>query len=606
MLAFLAALVVAFAVYHRSLPAPLGSDARFLTYHNALVRNPQGWTKVWTRDFFQGAETHGVPYLSGYYRPVTNVQLWLEYRWAGAHDALYRASQLVLHALTAVLVLLVCLRFGAGRLGAGAAALLFLVHPINAFAATEPAARGDLLFAAFYLLGLLAFDGALEASGRRRGSLIVLTTLCYALSVLSKEMGITFPAALVLIVLYRRKPWRDLRWTVPAWTTFAAYLTWRFAVLQLAPPTIGYGATHSRFVLLLGAAKGVVIQLSRLVLPLGATYPELNPNLADFVDRPLADPLTYLGVVVVAGIVLLAFTWRRYPRIAFWSGFFIVTYSPLFRVENIAGTLGPNILLTQERWIYLPGVAVCALAGMGIAWLVRRAARVQRPQRAALALGGGVALIVLLLGRAAALHAGRADNPFALLRQLYLFPDTRLGRMQQVNKLILYAQWVSAPMGKFDDAEQRARRAVELAPDSPIPATALANILAQRGNWQGIVQALEPWRAPTVERLRALQKTNYRVGDDFNRTNPIIAYLLARAQMHTSDPARGLALLCDAVRRGMDGAAVAPALREAYTLAGAQLPAGPAWQAPFDAVSCRRWPESLPPDAKNSTKTPGP
>ncbi|NIQ59534.1 MAG: hypothetical protein GWN71_41140, partial [Gammaproteobacteria bacterium] len=87
-----------------------------------------------------------------------------------------------------------------------------------------------------------------------------------------------------------------------------------------------------------------------------------NPRLINFLDAPLADPLTYAALAAVAALTAIAVAWRRRPLLAFWCGFFLVTFSPLFMVDNIAGTLGTNVLLTQERWIYLPSVSVLALA----------------------------------------------------------------------------------------------------------------------------------------------------------------------------------------------------------------------------------------------------
>ena len=169
---------------------------------------------------------------------------WLEYRLAGRRDALYHVTQVLLHGLAAFLVLLVCLRLSGDRVAASIAALLFVLHPVHAFAATEPAARADVLFPVFYLLALLVFDSALRnRNGRGVAWKIVLTAFLYALSVLSKEMGITLPAVLVALVLLRhfadKVPLRRVVWTIPAWVTLVAFVVWRFVIIHLPPPTLG-------------------------------------------------------------------------------------------------------------------------------------------------------------------------------------------------------------------------------------------------------------------------------------------------------------------------------------------------------------------------------
>ncbi|NIM49014.1 MAG: hypothetical protein GTN62_04190 [Gemmatimonadales bacterium] len=602
-------MVLALVTYHGALRLPMSSDGRFLTYQNAFVRDLGGLARIWTADFFEGAITHGVPYQSGYYRPITNALFWMEYRFAGDRDLLYHLSQVLLHGLNALLVALLCFRISRDRLTGGVAGLVFLLHPVHAFAATEPAARADVVFPLFYVLGLVVFDSALREPERASRWKVGLTVLLYLLAVLSKEMGITLPAVLVLLVLYRHfadgVPLRRIRWTLPVWGALAAYLVWRFGVIHLPPPSVGYAAAHTPLTLTLGALKGILIHISRIVLPLGADYPELNPRLINVVSTPLGNPLTYIALAVVVCLAAIAFLWRWNPFIAFWSGFFLLSFSPLLRVDNISGTLGTNVLLTQERWIYLPAVAVAAVAGYGVSRLVR--SQLGRTTKAVLVTA--VVVVLVMLGRSAAAHAGRDGDPFAQLRRLYLFSDEQLNRLQRANKLILYAQWVAAPMGDLNEAESRAREAVRLVPDSPISAAALANILGQSGKWEEVVEVLAPWRSPSLEELRRHTETNFRVADDLNRVNPGITFLLARAYAHVGDGTQAMALLCESVRRGFNQERVADALRESYALngppacaaatdrescvAGAQLPADAGWTLPFDAATCGTWVDAV-------------
>ena len=614
--ALAATLVLAsFVTYHGALRQPLDSDARFLTYQNAYTVAPDGLARIWTSDFFQGAITHGVPYLSGYYRPVTNAVFWLEYRLAGRRAWPYHATQLLLHALTAFLLSLLVRRLAGGWWPGALAALVFALHPVNAFAASQPAARADVLFATFYLLALLVFDAAVTAPrGARAAGRIALTALLFLCAVLSKEMGITLPAALCLLVLYRHAqgavPWRRMAWTIPVWLVGGAYLAWRFAFLHLSVsmPTVGYGAAYSPPVLVAGALKSLLIHLARIVVPLGPSYPELNPTLVNYALSPWSDPLAYGAAAVAALLLVFAFSWRRHRALALWSGLFLVTFSPLVRVDNIAGTLALNVFLTQERWIYLPGAAAIAALSVGAVTLAGRV----RGRRRTLALAAAAGAVLLSLGYAASLHAGRHADPFAELRRLYRQPEERLSRFEQANKLLLYAEWVAMRMGDTAEAEARARRAVRLVSDSPIPEAALAGILARRGRWTEVRDILDPWLDPPLERLRALHATNPRVGDDLNRTGGLVPFLLARAHANSGDGPRAAALLCEAVRREFDRAQVAQAARELYALdgpprclsaaggvaacvAGVELPALSPFRPPFDSAGCRGWPAALRP-----------
>ncbi len=568
---------LALVVYRSAPQLPFVGDARYLTYQNAFNQDASGLLKMWTSDYFGGAVTGALPARSGYYRPITNTFYWVEVRLFGERDHLYVLSEILLHGLNGFLVFLLCFRIAGNRLGAAIAGIFFVLHPVHAFAATEPAARADVLFPVFYILALFPFISALQGDEGKAWK-ITLTTFLYLLSVLSKEMGITLPAILVLLVLYSHfkdgGALRRLSWTIPAWVTLGAYLVWRFIVVDVGTQTVGYGERYSVMALTLGALRGIVIHISRILLPLGPTYPQLNPWLANFVGSPFSNPLTYMALVVVAALAALALSWKWKPLLAFWSAFFLITFSPLLSIDSIAGAVGHNALLTEERWIYLPAVAVAAVVGMGIAHLARSPQlRAPRP-----AFAAAVLAVLLLLGWSASTHAGRHADPLARLRRLYLLPEARLDRMDRANKLMLYATWVAAPMWRLEEAEARARAALELVPDSPISAAALANILLAREKWEEVVALLTPWLSPTRAELEAVRETNFRIADDFNRMAPQIPFMLARAHAHLGDQRGALKLLCEALRRGYD--------RQEIAEAEAQLPGVDLLRLSYDATAC--------------------
>lgn len=74
---------------------------------------------------------------------------------------------------------------------------------------------------------------------------------------------------------------------------------------------------------------------------------------------------------------------------------------------------------------------------------------------------------------------------------------------------------------------------------------------------------LEPWYRPTLEELRARERTHRRVADDLNRSGTSLTLLLGRAHLHTGDPERGVELVCEAARQGADPERIDRALAEA-------------------------------------------
>jgi hypothetical protein len=552
------------ALYWSQVDEPLGSDARYLSHENRYNQEAGGFGRLWTSDFFAGAGSSGLVFQSGYYRPLTSSAHWVLHHLAGEDPVPYNLIQIALHGINAVLVLAVLLSLSGSVAVAGIGAALFVLHPVHAFAAVEPAALGDVLFPAFFLAGLWTFDVALRSSspwGRRFG--VVAATVSYTLAILSKEMGITLPAILVLVVLLRwtqgHVPLRRAIWTLPAWGVLGTFLVWRFGILAFPLHDFGYAASHGAAAVAAAGPRGALIHLSRILVPTGAAFPELNPRLQNVLVAPWTDPLAWAGLATCLALgVAAVLLWRRRPWIAFWSAFFLVTYSPLLSVERIARSINPDVILTEERWIYLPSLAVVALVAHAVAAGMAR----MRDRRSALTAGALLALLLVVLGATARTHAGRFRDPYAQLRRLYLFPEEALSPKEHASRLLLYAQWVAVPQGDLEDAETRARRAEILVPDSPIPSLELARILGLRGRWSEVSATLARWRQPGPPELARLETTNPRIVEDVNRTAPGVALLLGRAAAHSGDGVAAVEHLCRALGAGAQEEEVARAFRE--------------------------------------------
>lgn len=603
-------------VYRGVLHQPLESDARFLTTQNNIVTDGTP-AEFFTRDFFEGADTRGFIYLSGYYRPITNTLFWLQYRMGGDNAWFYNLSGFLLHGLNAALLALFVAGVGRSRMAGMLAGALWVVHPVHAFAVTEPAAMGDLLATTFSLGALLAFarvvgmgggaddgtgtvDGGAGSAGAPGGlnhAWVAGSTVLFLLAVLSKESGITFPAAAVALVLlahYRDDiPLRPgLLATVPLWGTFIAYLGWRFGVLGILPGTVGYADQVGSVALAVGVMKTVVIHLARIVVPLGWQFPEMHPSMVATANADPSDPLTLVAIVIVLGGGALALLWRSRPELAFWAALFWITYSPLARADNIGGSIGTTALLAQERWIYLPAIAVIG----GLAVLLSRtmlSRTVQsgsdhgsRPGTAAARAGGDPsavaepvgpsdeltgdpaaeparpsgridrrfaigAVVVILAGLSwtAAIHARVQRDQLAQLAMLYEIPDAALGRVGLANRLMYYAYRVSLPQGDLPDAVSRAEQAVELVPDSPIFARALAGLRGMQGDWSGARDLVRPWIDPDSTFLARQSETNYRVYDDLNRVAPELWLVLGEAEGQMGDAVASESAFCGALQR---------------------------------------------------------
>src|SRR5262245_41566140 len=111
---------------------------------NATLRSWDGLRRIWT-------EPGAVPQ----YYPLTFTSLWLDYRLWGTAPVGYHMTNVLLHAVNAVLLWRVLA--GLGLAGAWAAAAVFALHPVHVESVAWVTERKNVLSGALYLGTLLAY-----------------------------------------------------------------------------------------------------------------------------------------------------------------------------------------------------------------------------------------------------------------------------------------------------------------------------------------------------------------------------------------------------------------------------------------------------------------
>jgi hypothetical protein len=290
---------------------------------------------------------------AGIYRPLTIFSFSLEYplwhRWAGG----YRLTNLLIHTINGFLIFLLARSLLQSQGGALFASAIYLAHPIHTEPVVQLVGRGDLLAAMFLLLAWLLF--------RQRRT--VLCVLAFILSLLSKENAIAFPAVIALDTFISEGTVAGL---LRHWRRFGAvlgagsgYLLLRFSVLhRIGVPKISqYGGGEIPFVQLELTMGRVFLKYFRLLIaPIDVT------GDYDFNSIPIAKPgdwFAWMGVITVAAILIFAvWVWRHEPILAFGILFF---YATIFPVSN---WLIPTSVLMAERFLYLPSLGLCLIAGL--------------------------------------------------------------------------------------------------------------------------------------------------------------------------------------------------------------------------------------------------
>lgn len=319
--------------------------------------------------------------LMGQYIPLTWMTFGADYLLWGMNPFGYHLSSLLLHTANAGVFYFVALRLlrlamrrgeTTLRLGAGAAALLFAIHPLRAESVAWVTERRDVLSGLFFLLTILTYLKACEADGASRRRWLGGSVGLYLLSLSSKSMGATLPIILVLLDIYPlgRLGGRWREWIAPearkVWVEKLPYLLLALAAVGLALYAMLANFFLTSLETLPLAARvslafySLWFYLWKTLLPLGLVPLYELPSRVN----PL-NPQFLLGALAVAVITggLLVMR-RRWPAgLAVWVSY-VVMLAP------VSGIVHNGFQLANDRYSYLPclgwallgGAAVCAVA----------------------------------------------------------------------------------------------------------------------------------------------------------------------------------------------------------------------------------------------------
>jgi tetratricopeptide (TPR) repeat protein len=431
----LAPAVAALLVYLPALGNPFVYDDSINIVKNASIRRLANLPQFFTRaETATSNESYVVVY-----RPLSTVSYAVDYSLWRLQPRGYILHNVALHALAAGLCAAAWQALTGSAWLAMAGGFVFALHPVQTEPVNWATGRATLLFTVFYLLSLWLYARAARP-GARAIRLWVLSYAACAAALLSKEMAVTLPAALLL-----------LEWVLPPDPARA----WRVRLLRLAPYAglalvylairawiVGHGAVRAEYwggspwktLQVMGKVMARYAQL--LALPVGQNLEHVVP-----IPERAWDPSSLLGFAVIAAIALGAWSLRRRrPVIAlglFWIG---VVLAP---VSNVIPFYG----LIAERHLY------AATAGFGLA--AAGAAQWVAGRRAAPLL---IALCALYAG--ATLHRSRVWSDEALLwEDVVAKSPSKLKAHTNLGLTYL-------GRGRFDDAVAQFHRALEIYPRS--------------------------------------------------------------------------------------------------------------------------------------------
>ena len=400
--------------------------------------------------------------LIGHYQPLAWI-VWAAMRRAIGLDAAgFHAVSLLGHALNAILVYVVAWRLTAfampdpsgRRLAALGAALAFAVHPVRVEAVAWASALPYILSTAGTLVAVVWY-----LDGRRWSALAA-----YATALLIRPVALALPLVLLAVDIYpirRRIDRRVLREKLPfALLALAAGLVESRAREVASVQDIGLGARLSM------AVAAPFEYLGRTAFPAGLSPLDPLPILATVDWTRLG-----LGAAGLAGGALVVWRLRRrWPALAVAAAAYVLLLAP------VAGLIPSGLQATADRYMYLPGVALALLAGIGIAQAARHRAAAPAGRRAAIAVVAGT-VVAVLCG--------------LTWRQTQSWHDsialwTRAADLHPRNDVATYNLAIAlADAGREEEAIDRYEQTLRIVPDQTLARSNLNALLARRAEREG-------------------------------------------------------------------------------------------------------------------------
>ncbi len=415
------------------------------------VREVSGLWQIWFSPSELGIEDH--------YWPITYTTFWLEHKLWGFAPEGYHIVNVLLHLANTLLLWHLLRRLTVP--GAWMVAAVFAVHPLHVESVAWVIERKDVLSGLFYLGTMLAWMRFVEQSNPRWyvGSLVL-----YAAGLLSKSIVVTLPATLLIWHWWKqgRVPSTDLLRLVPFGVVGLVIVLGDLSFYwSEGAVSFGYSLTERTLI----AARALWFYVGKLLWPseLAVIYP--------LWDIRGADPLAWGYLIAAVALVVLLWGFRARLGRGPLAGalFFAVTLSPVLGFVDYAYM---QFAFVADRFQYLAGIGILTVVLGAAAYGVRHLPSLW--QKGAL---GAAAVVLVVLGiltwRQASVY--RDDETF-YRHIIALNPQARYAHFNLGDAL--YNQ------GRYEEALEAARVAVEQAPDYPMAYVSLGEILNALGRFK--------------------------------------------------------------------------------------------------------------------------
>lgn len=299
-------------------------------------------------------------FYNGQYAPINQMYYSLLFECFGYNTKIFHLGSLILHILNTLLVYIFIrelLKYSHlvkekyCMLTAVATTVLFGIHPLMVESVAWISASKVLLYALFYLLGLIFY---VKFLGTGKYIYLGLTFFIFAISYLAKEQAVTFPFCLILIdylILkgnFSRRSWLE---KIPF-----VILTVFFGIIAMkSQGAIGQGALtgisqypiYQRFFL---GAYAIWEYFIKCVIPINLSYIYPFPfNIGENIPIKI-----YFHILILFSLLFLLFQYARKNQVLLFSiCFFIIHLLTVIHIIPIS-----RFVVIADRYVYLSAIGI--------------------------------------------------------------------------------------------------------------------------------------------------------------------------------------------------------------------------------------------------------
>ncbi|RJQ51128.1 MAG: hypothetical protein C4526_10730 [Nitrospiraceae bacterium] len=341
-------------------------DSFFVTDDMRLIYISSPISSQGLPDFFSSSGG----WFAGFYRPLIRTAFFIDYSLYGLDPAGYHVTNLLFHIASAVMVFYFTrILTGSEKTGAFAS-FIFAVQPLHTEAVSWISGRGDVMFTFFYVAALLGYLKFISGEDGKK-SYLVLSVVCFILSLLSKESAVTLPAMLILTEwLYNRREPDN----TPRGIKFAHHAPFVLALVLYALFKYFFigGGLYDHDI-------GTITFL-RTVYHFFQLFAPVNVDVFKFSDVP--GVILNSIIVLNLAVLLIAYQYlcrnksRALPLVTYCALWILITSFPLYFVpgarflyiSSVASSILMGFVLTRisdavrERGLKAPAVLVPMLA----------------------------------------------------------------------------------------------------------------------------------------------------------------------------------------------------------------------------------------------------